>query len=648
MKLLYYIALLVIFNICLSGIEVQNGSGCIVPLETQDRTLFYYHNHSDDFHYSGPEKWAVEFAFPDTLQIDSLYYYIPNELNNDPATVKIYWKNTHTGQNAEILDSLSFSVTDADLGWNSFDVPDSVVTDSLLMVLVYPTLIDYRFVSASEGSGEHSFYYSNGIRRNFANQGFSAELLFSVRAYFTDVPEVELSYFGYTYSGTRNIFPKFTVKNNSSTMALTADDSLKIHFILERADTTNIEYDYPILADNNTIAPQQELFVDLYLNNSYSFALLSEIRQFRFSAAISCLEETYVLNNYGSVFFHNFSDQYLVDKVLVEPFLLWQNGNNEDTQSILAAEEQLEANPDVQIVNYFPNYSDDPFYTYSAELRSGFYETSAYPSTYIAGLENIYGYSPAFIDSVNAAVSRNNERRTYISSDISNFVIANNEILRINLSLRNAECHIFNSYGNNLRIFGAILQNNIQDLSGSIMLKLYNLTGEASVFSFQTAEERSLDILLEDIHPIVFNEENPAEILLRDCQFVYWVQNSETREIDFWGNSGYLGDLEVSVDEETNPESNHLLVYPNPFSEKSGLNIGFKKPFKGYYKITIYNLKGQLINKFPMSDGNSKTLFMWNGKNSDNKPVSPGIYLLRVEAEGSEKSIITRKILKIK
>ena len=93
-----------------------------------------------------------------------------------------------------------------------------------------------------------------------------------------------------------------------------------------------------------------------------------------------------------------------------------------------------------------------------------------------------------------------------------------------------------------------------------------------------------------------------------------------------------------AVDEELIPASGlQLLNRPNPFFHNTTISYGIK--VSAPTKITIYNLKGQLVKTLvdeTKSRGQYETI--WNGRdNSDNK-VSSGVYYYRLEAGGETKT----------
>jgi hypothetical protein len=82
----------------------------------------------------------------------------------------------------------------------------------------------------------------------------------------------------------------------------------------------------------------------------------------------------------------------------------------------------------------------------------------------------------------------------------------------------------------------------------------------------------------------------------------------------------------------------NLSAYPNPFA--SSVNITLQSKSNAPVKATVYNIKGQLIKAL----GNSKSL-IWEGTDSNNQPVSNGIYFIKAEQDGKT---VTSKVIRIK
>jgi hypothetical protein len=82
--------------------------------------------------------------------------------------------------------------------------------------------------------------------------------------------------------------------------------------------------------------------------------------------------------------------------------------------------------------------------------------------------------------------------------------------------------------------------------------------------------------------------------------------------------------------------------YPNPFNPSTTIRFDLAKG--GPVKLSIYNIKGQLVNCLVddyLREG-SHTI-VWNGKDKQNRSVSSGIYFIRIESK--EFNSVRRAIL---
>ncbi len=92
------------------------------------------------------------------------------------------------------------------------------------------------------------------------------------------------------------------------------------------------------------------------------------------------------------------------------------------------------------------------------------------------------------------------------------------------------------------------------------------------------------------------------------------------------------------------PQKLSLNCYPNPFNPTT--TVSFTIPQDSKVKLGIYNIKGQQIkiiqNSFLLK---GQYNLQWNGTDSNNKPVSSGVYFYRLETNDKQ---ITRKMLLLK
>jgi Peptidase family C25, C terminal ig-like domain len=98
----------------------------------------------------------------------------------------------------------------------------------------------------------------------------------------------------------------------------------------------------------------------------------------------------------------------------------------------------------------------------------------------------------------------------------------------------------------------------------------------------------------------------------------------------------------------TRPENNEISTnivsltnFPNPFNPATTIQLSIEQ--NEQYEFFIYNLKGQKVKDISPSlchpelvEGRGKTSVIWNGTDSNNKPVSSGIYYAVLKQNGSQ------------
>jgi len=84
--------------------------------------------------------------------------------------------------------------------------------------------------------------------------------------------------------------------------------------------------------------------------------------------------------------------------------------------------------------------------------------------------------------------------------------------------------------------------------------------------------------------------------------------------------------------------------YPNPFNPVT--TISFSLPKEKKIELTIYNIKGQKVKTlYSGLAEEGKHTMVWEGKDTNDKSVSSGIYLYRLKTDNKE---LTRKMLMLK
>jgi flagellar hook assembly protein FlgD len=73
--------------------------------------------------------------------------------------------------------------------------------------------------------------------------------------------------------------------------------------------------------------------------------------------------------------------------------------------------------------------------------------------------------------------------------------------------------------------------------------------------------------------------------------------------------------------------------FPNPFADQTA--IPFSLPETGHVSIRVYDIRGALVATLAERVfGRGLNEVLWDGRHSDGRPVSSGIYFLQVKFEG--------------
>lgn len=127
----------------------------------------------------------------------------------------------------------------------------------------------------------------------------------------------------------------------------------------------------------------------------------------------------------------------------------------------------------------------------------------------------------------------------------------------------------------------------------------------------------------ETLNKYVFNDENSYE-----TKIYYWLQavyeNGDVK------TSSYM----TGYPTNQNEQNIDIQINPNPFKQVINLTANFP-----IYKAKIYNIKGQYVNDFELTDDNN---FVWNGLNTQKDKVGKGIYFVKIQL--SKKNVIKRFI----
>jgi len=100
-----------------------------------------------------------------------------------------------------------------------------------------------------------------------------------------------------------------------------------------------------------------------------------------------------------------------------------------------------------------------------------------------------------------------------------------------------------------------------------------------------------------------------------------------------------------SSSENELPITNSILRnYPNPFNPNTTISFELNTDITDHIELIIYNLKGQKIKQYSIL--NNQSSITWNGTDSNNQPVSSGIYLYKLKINGTNVALSKCILLK--
>ncbi len=133
-----------------------------------------------------------------------------------------------------------------------------------------------------------------------------------------------------------------------------------------------------------------------------------------------------------------------------------------------------------------------------------------------------------------------------------------------------------------------------------------------------------------NIYSIIQPDQNSVNIEIDGVHEYYITVVSDIGE-SLPTNTLTIGEVGNSENNVTHSKINLSQNYPNPFNPTT--TISFTIPSSGNVNLTIYNIRGQkvktLADKFYQKGKHS---LVWNGKDSENKPVSSGVYFYRMKS----------------
>ncbi len=587
---------------------------------------YHYHNSSNDLNFFGSNRWAVRFnlrgAYPGQSETNFRAQGARIWLPFTGETLGVELRSDQNGDPGQLLASKSISITD-----NLMDIyfEGEYIAETFWLMVDYNTNSTTRFVAASAGGGERSYYM--GLVGNvqhlvsFAQSGFSCELLFGLLGEFS-LSDVDLQLCGFDLEGELipggRVKPSFSIYNHSDSSVSNAN----LRLILSRPGFS--QYDTLNVAIPQTLAPRDYYEFD-YAASELLLDLPDAPTQLRIEALLTseyAENDTLFANNRILGNFQVFIDE--------SPVLLIENFLREDETAVFNSIQETYLSDTIHALHYYPILSD-PLANLPSMRRFNWYGFNAIPSTVVAGSGRILGFTSQYEPRLITALEDIEADRSFISSTTCGMEpVENSENVNVILSFTNDNTTVYTGVGQSLmsasRIFAGLFHKH--DFAGQESYVL------ARWIAFADTVSSSLNIDTTITKSYSFTASGLFDNGDEDAyRIYYWVQQERGGRIYYADFLDFDSQIFVSNADELLPPA-FLKVYPNPLRGEGSLKISLARAAR----LSIYNLRGQRIfstDSGPKSFELPASLF-----------PSSGVYFLRLDEEG--RGTNTKKISIIK
>jgi hypothetical protein len=608
----------------LYGIVCISADGEQIP---QDREYHYYlHNNAHDYSFYGANKWAVRFDF-------SQAYPLMSNVNFTASGARLWFPNPGGQVTVELCtDNVSqpgsvVSVQTVEVSSQQIDIafPSTSTHDIAWLVVTYETNMQSRYVAASAGGGDNSFYMTTVgdqfYLSSLSNAGFNCELLFGLLGDFTHT-EVDLELCDFYLEGDllpgSRVYPRFTGYNHSNQTL----DEVGLSITMNRPGEPRFDSLY--IALPQSLAPLSSFD---YTSDLQFIELPSDPLQLRLDMKlISEIAESDSLsgNNSFNCFFNIFADP--MPGQVVENFLRTSGDN------AISTIQSPYLNRDFHVLDYYPLLSD-PLSNLGAMQRFNWYGFNALPQTIGNGHSRIIGLTQAYESSFAELLDDISADRTFISESSCRLdSIPESANMYLSVSLLNQNTSLYESNLENITLDSRLFVGLFAKPSAESTQKYSLLQWICFADTINTALQP--EVTVEKTYSVSFSNlfNDSAET---DYRIYYWLQDQYGGRIHFM-NFYDFDPQQYTSNADLYTPSLSFSAYPNPLRQDEYLHLSIKDATAA--KISIYNLKGQRIHR--QNDITGKLDLC--GKLF---PAS-GIYFIRVEQSG--KAPQTKKISIIK
>ena len=606
------------------SLDFEPGSGNLVDTELRENVASY-HTGSDDrhFYYTYPEisdhRWAVKFDFRDYYEgVDSTLFkpetaliYLPEGAQTGNLTVGLYSDGIIAPGSLITEDILT--ETETVTGWNELEISAAAADTVFWLVVDYHTGLTFqKYISASNGGGNHSYYWNpyygdNGAWLSMSGNGFYSEFLFSMEGQFqVNVTDVEVANF--TIDGTidylEEVFVNAEIINNSPFAVSDVEVIFSMNF------PGNVDAD--TLMIDNMAAGETLIFPDA---NEISYILDDEPGRYTFEMSAKVYDDD-IENDAREVVINLFDlprENILIEN-MVELDNFYTNGIWNEQANLTGS--------DIQIINFFPNNGDAPYYNFQAEERFHYYDIYNLPATVVNGTRHIGYQEVIYGDIVDEMLTATEAENSFVTISAVEGLLDTLDNIHVTVTL---------DRGNNKLPADFTLANELKCFIIEDDLALSDT--EAGIVFLDTLEFATpalSDLSNVDVvsRTTVFNLTYKFTPFHEDsheyCSLLFFVQNADDNNIWAAATLSFNDFGIVGNDEDDLPTAPKYSAYPNPLFSGKEMVIESDQRSLTDSRISIYNLKGQKIREL------TENVNRWDGNDNQGIPAGAGIYFIRI------------------
>ncbi|MDD4309835.1 MAG: T9SS type A sorting domain-containing protein, partial [Candidatus Cloacimonetes bacterium] len=436
-----------------------------------------------------------------------------------------------------------------------------------------------HYLSASSGSGEHSFFVDStgpieSVWQSLAEAGFGCELQFGVLGTF-NLKSTSLQLLNSGFTGNlapdETMYPSVTVYNHS------ANDIVNANLKIAITSPDTLVYFPPVVIHpiDGVIPSQDSLSIVL----SSGIILPSEPMQIKLSyTVLGTLDgsNTPVTSNVISTSLGVYRDP--LQEHLVEHF------NRIDAYPNIVS---LQGQPGYSNIVYFPSLADAGSNIGSLE-RYNWYKYNSLPQTVLDGFIGFNNFPEEYPEQFNLACELANTERSFVTNStcVVDTVGLTDGNMRMVVKLFNNSTILFsgdqislNAAKNSVFFAGLFKQTKFGLIDGFMLDRWINYA-EPIDSSLTKGTSKTITSLISH---------NEGDDTLR---IVYWLQDKTSKRIYHVKSLAMPQTQNIPQDNPIPVPAPLVDVYPNPVSANCVLKV---KGYENNTRVRIYNLRGQKV-----------------------------------------------------